>query len=370
LKDKVILTSSLKTLMPIIKIVGNKCNLKCDYCFYHDTNQSANNLMEFDLLEKFIKQYLRLFPTEKVFFIWHGGEPTLAGINYFQSIIELQNKYKDTKQTIRNAIQTNATLIDNKWSAFFRQHNFRVGVSLDGNQESHAIHRNKSFTKTINGIRCLRKFNLEPGIIQTLTKSQVCKTESNFDYFVHKLKIRKWGTNIYHSASQINHQMRDESIENKDLTEYISALLNLWLKTDQKNLQIREIDNFVSGVLGTRANSCSFNGSCTGYFCLDYDGTIFPCDRLANKKELIFGNLSNQPLIDILNGPARQNFVIKTKKINDDCKNCQWFHACHNGCTGQRAPNIDGKYIYCESRKILFKLFDDIVRKANQIGRR
>lgn len=363
LKDKVILTSSLKTLMPIIKVVGNNCNLKCNYCFYHDTNQSVNTLMKYDLLEKFIKEYLNLFPTEKVFFIWHGGEPTLAGIEYFQIIIELQNKYKDKEQIIRNAIQTNATLIDDKWSKFFRQHNFRVGVSLDGNQESHAIHRNNSFNRTIEGIHWLRKFNLEPGIIQTVTKSQICKAESNFNYFAHKLNIKKWAANLYHSVSQINHQMRNESLGNEDLIILVKTLFNLWKNTEQKSLQIREIDNFVSGVLGTRANSCSFNGSCTGYFCLDYDGTIFPCDRLANRKELIFGNLKYQSLIEILNGPARQSFVYKTKKMNNECINCQWFHACHNGCTGQRAPDIDGKFIYCESRKLLFNFFDKAIKQ-------
>lgn len=74
-------------LIPIVKIVGDFCNLRCRYCFYHCSEQSNNSIMSLDLLEKFIGEFLAI-AGEKPRFIWHGGEPLLAGIHFFEKIIE------------------------------------------------------------------------------------------------------------------------------------------------------------------------------------------------------------------------------------------------------------------------------------------
>lgn len=109
----VTLTSSLKVMVPIVKVVGDFCNLRCRYCFYNTKDQSTRHLMSDQLLEKFLVQYMELF-TGRLIFIWHGGEPLLAGLPFFQKAVAVQRENLRDGQTIQNTIQTNATLIDDK----------------------------------------------------------------------------------------------------------------------------------------------------------------------------------------------------------------------------------------------------------------
>ncbi|TOM13272.1 anaerobic sulfatase maturase, partial [Vibrio parahaemolyticus] len=64
-------------------------------------------------------------------FAWHGGEPTLIGIDFFEKAVEFQKQYANGK-LIKNTIQTNGSKLNSDWCRFFRENNFLVGLSLDG----------------------------------------------------------------------------------------------------------------------------------------------------------------------------------------------------------------------------------------------
>lgn len=355
----------MKKMIPIIKIVGNQCNLRCRYCFYSSEDQISRQVMNDDLLEKFIREYLKLF-NGKLIFIWHGGEPLLAGLSFFRKIIYFQEKYLSDNQTIQNNIQTNATLINDKWAIFFKKHNFRVGVSLDGNKDCHNRFRvdnagDGSFAKTMRGINILKNHDIQPGIIQTLTKSNIKFTKDNFNFFVEELCLKGWGTNVFCDINGINQVIANQSVSNKDLVKFIKTIVNLWLKRDDFNLKIREIENFISAILGKSAPNCTFNGLCTMYFCLESDGKVYPCDRLSNDFKYLFGDFSRQSLNEILNNDARFSYVTAVNSKHTDCVCCEWYNACHNGCSSQRINGVDGKYYYCEARKTIFKYLKEKV---------
>lgn len=354
----VIFTSPLKVMTPIIKVVGDFCNLRCRYCFYNTTDQLTPHVMSNELLEKFLSQYMELF-TGHLIFIWHGGEPLLAGLPFFQKVVDLQRKNLKDGQTIQNTIQTNATLVDDEWAEFFRIHCFRVGVSLDGGKESHDHFRANnagkgSFDQVMAGIEVLRQHGIQPGIIQTLTRDNLTCAKEDFDFFANILGTQGWGINTYLDVKGINSAMLDQGITDEELIKFLKTYINLWLAEDDPNLRVREIENFISGVFGKRAPNCTFNGSCTGFFCLEYDGRIYPCDRLSNRPELLFGNLSQQSLLEILNGPTRLRYAEDVNSLHLDCAACEWQKACHNGCTMHRVGGIRGKYYYCETRKEIF----------------
>ena len=357
----VILTSPLKIMVPIIKVVGDFCNLRCRYCFYNTTDQLTRHVMSDELLEKFLAEYMELFPGN-LFLIWHGGEPLLAGLRCFERILELEVKHLKEGQTIRNAIQTNATLVNDEWAAFFKTHNFKVGVSLDGGQESHDHFRKDqkgegSFDRVMRGIEILRSHGIEPGIIQTLTHDNVPRIKEDFSFFANVLGVKRWGVNDFLDVDAINQAMLNQSVTNEELTAFLKTYIDLWLAQDDGKIQIREIDNFMSGVLGKRASSCTFNGACTGYFCLEYNGKVYPCDRLSNRAEFLLGDLSSQSLLEILNGPARLKYAENVNSLHPDCAACEWQRACHNGCTANRIGGVRGKYYFCETRKAIFGYF-------------
>lgn len=304
--------------------------------------------MSDELLEKFIAQYMELF-TGRLTFIWHGGEPLLAGLPFFQKILKLQTKYIIEGQTVKNAIQTNATLISDEWAEFLKVHNFKIGVSMDGDKESHNRFRKNcggegSFKRVTRGIEILRSHGIKTGVIQTLTHDNLSHTKEDFNFFANILKINGWGINTYLDTEGINNAMLNQTITNRDLIEFLKTYIDLWLAQNDSNLRIREIDNFIYGVFKKHARNCTFNGSCTAYFCLEYDGRIYPCDRLSNRPEFLFGDLSQQSLLEILNGPKRLEYAKCVNSLHPECAVCEWQSACHNGCTANRVGGIKEKY--------------------------
>lgn len=364
----IILTSPLKVMVPIIKVVGNYCNLRCDYCFYNSKNQSVVSVMSDKLLEKFIDQYMNLF-SGNLIFVWHGGEPLLASMNFFEKVVDIQVRNLNGGQKIQNLIQTNATLIDEGWARFFKKNNFRVGVSLDGDKENHNYFRKNncgrgSFDQAMQGIRILRESGINPGIIQTLTAKNLPHSKKIFKFFTEILCVKGWGTNIYLDMNNDNLTMVDQSLSNEQLSNFLISQIDLWLERNDKDLDIREIENFISPNTGKKSGSCAFNGACTGYFCINYDGKIYPCDRSSNSREWLLGDISKQSLAKILNGEARLRYAESVNKVHSDCVGCEWNKSCNNGCSMHRVGGVDGKYYFCETRKKVFTYLKEKIKKS------
>ena len=194
-----------KAMTPIIKAVGNACNLRCGYCFYNGTDQKSMRIMSGELLSQFFGQYLDIF-SGKLRFVWHGGEPLLAGIPFYQEALRLQHQFAKSQDVIENMVQTNATLIDDAWAEFFRAYDFKVGVSLDGDQVSHDCFRRDAggkgtFQRTVRGIRILKRHGITPGVIQTVSKKNLGNLRSDFRFFAEELGIRGWGINFFVAGS-------------------------------------------------------------------------------------------------------------------------------------------------------------------------
>lgn len=358
--NHILFTCPMSRIMPIIRPVGNLCNLKCDYCYYNSTDQkfSSNMIMSDEVLETFISQFLELSGDDATF-VWHGGEPLLAGIDFYNKVIELENRYKRKNQIVKNNIQTNGTMINKTWAAFFREYDFHVGMSLDGIQCCHDKFRKNqqgdgNFMRIVAAIELLREYNIEPGILQTATKFSLQYIKDNFNYFVDTLKLKKWGVNIYNDSGNTNPLMKGQSLSNEDYFLLYKTLFELWLERDDPSIEIREIDTFVSGILGKYSGICQNSGICSSFIALDPDGSITPtCESyyfsIDYKKT---SNILNNKLLDILNSNQRLEYSKIINYISAECKKCKWHSGCFNGCTMQRGEN--NHYIYCEGRKKLF----------------
>ena len=358
----------MMTMTPIIKVVGDYCNLKCLYCFYFTKDQGCKKVMRLELLEKFIQQYHSIFDG-KIKYIWHGGEPLLAGINFFRKIVELQNRYKRGKQEITNTIQTNATLINDKWAKFFKKYNFGVGVSLDGDKHSNdAFRRNKKgsgcFDAIMRGVDVLRKYGIDPGFIQTVTKTNAWRAESNFLFMTEVLKADRFGINHFFDPYKSNEIMKSENVNNDDLIAFLKTYIDLWIKKDSANLKIREVENFLAGAVGKCASSCAFNGNCISYFLVENNGDIYPCDRLSTNINMLLGNIERQSLSEIIAGESRAKYMDLVSNQPDDCKACEWYNACHNGCPHHRVGGVNGKYYYCKTRKEVFSYIKEKMERS------
>ena len=344
---------------PIIRPVGEICNLKCSYCYYHNDNQEYDKkqIMSTQVLETFIQQYLALYEGN-IEFMWHGGEPMLAGLDFYNKVIKLQDKYKTDKHKIENNIQTNGTLINDKWAAFFKEHNFYIGLSLDGIKECHNKYRKNThgdgtFYDVLYAINTLRKFDIEPGVLQTITKSSLPYIKSNFDFFIDELKIKKWGVNIYNDINNTNPILHHEVLTPDEYFQVYKEIYLLWKERNDLDIDIREIQTAVCAVLGKFTGMCTTSGICSSFIAIDASGNVSPsCDNyLTSKLGYNLGNILEKSLIEMLNSETRISFSKIVNAQPTKCKHCEWYSGCYNGCVFQRSKN---NYLYCEGRKKLF----------------
>ncbi len=290
-----------------------------------------------------------------------GGEPLLAGIEYFKNIVVLQKRLTTAK--VSNLLQTNATLINKDWISFFKKHDFRIGLSLDGDRESHDSHRKDSlgkgtFEKVVKSLRLCKEKNLHIGLIQTITLDNSSRWEQDWEYICSTLKQTNWATNTFEVSSTFENH-RNFAISDSTSTEMYRRLIDFWLKKNNRCLLIRDIDDYVAGVVGHRARGCSYNNTCGNYFCLDIDGSVYPCDRFSFKPEYSWGNLNNQDLKNILLGRKALGFIKEARTIHEECEECVWVNSCNNGCSAMLDER--GKYRYCKTRKQTFSYVHNLI---------
>ena len=151
------------------KPIGPICNLDCKYCFYLEKENLYPNTRRWEMapevLERYIHQYIAAQKIDEVHFAWQGGEPTLLGVDFFRTVVTLQQKHAGGK-AINNSLQTNATLIDDDWGRFLAEHKFLVGVSLDGPRELHDHYRvdkgnAPTFDRVMRGLAKLKEHKVE-----------------------------------------------------------------------------------------------------------------------------------------------------------------------------------------------------------------
>ena len=116
------------------KPIGPICNLDCSYCFYLEKEDlwegKSNFRMDEDQLERYIKQYIEGQPanTPEIVFAFQGGEPTLMGVKFFEKVMEFEKKYARPGVPVTNALQTNATLLDDEWGKFLKDNNITTTI--------------------------------------------------------------------------------------------------------------------------------------------------------------------------------------------------------------------------------------------------
>jgi uncharacterized protein len=174
------------------KPVGSTCNLRCSYCYYLDKKDlypgKNRFIMDEDLLERYIIQQIEATTEQVVMFSWHGGEPTMAGLDFFRKAVRLQKKHLPAGKELINGIQTNGTLLDDEWCSFFVDEGFIIGISIDGPEELHNNYRffpggKLSFKKALRGYELLRKHGVTTEILCVVNAINVARPLAVYNFF-------------------------------------------------------------------------------------------------------------------------------------------------------------------------------------------
>lgn len=346
----------------MIEPVGSACNLRCKYCYQDPVRESGFSVMSQKILEKVIKENLDI--DNNVRFLWHGGEPMLAGIDFFKKACEIQQSYKKQNQLIENRIQTNATLIDEKWAKFFTAYSFKVGTSLDGPNWLHNLTRPGSYRRTIEGIRNIRMLGRGVGVIITVTKYNVDYPWVIWEELIKSKEITtSWDINIC-SATELS---RLTPSDEKSI-QFLKTLFDLWFEYDDPKIRINTFHVILRSLLGGNAGDCVFDqNKCHLFSAIDEKGDVYICNRFLKRDVAYLGNAQTHKLQDIFAAKETQELYRKISKINFECKTCEWLFACGGGCAFQRwlgAGRFDAGLPECSIRKVFFAHVQNKIKKS------
>lgn len=341
----------------IIEPVGGECNLSCAYCYHDNIREQKLTVMSDDILEKLVADALQL-NNERVKFLWHGGEPMLAGIQFYQTVVKLQRRYRTSeKQVISNHIQTNATLINNEWAQFFKEHRFRVSSSIDGPDWLHNKCRtyksgNGAFEKTMQGIDALRQLDMSIGVVVTVNQYNVKFPDLLYQTLM-ELNINSFELNI--ATDVIN--CSSMSPDSDEAVAFLTRVFDLWFDTDDPSVYIRIFSNTIKSLIGLPVRDCSFSyNRCQEYLACDEKGDFYTCGRFLKESVAYVGSVDDS-MIQLISSKKIRKLYDQVAKIKDECMKCRWLGACGGGCAYQRWLNggFGSLFPQCEMRKALFE---------------
>lgn len=329
--------------------------------------------MSDEILEKLIKDALDL--DQKVYtFVWHGGEPLLAGLDFFKKVVAYQKKYNFHSGLIDNRIQTNGLLITDEWLDFFVQNNFIVGISIDGPAMVHNRYRKDAngegtFDRVMKNIRKAQARGLEVGVIAVVTSFSANFPDEIYRFFISN-RLKKL---TFNPAFEIdcNGKVADFSVSPDDYTRFLIRVIELWAENDDPEIKIRQIHEPLRGLIFGRPTVCTYCGGCAQSIDVFPNGDVAPCHESIGNKFFILGNITNRSLREILSGIAYKTYESYAKDMPRACEVCHWFAICHGGCGHHRrliaACGQLEKYVYCDSRKKVFEVLEEKIKKFHQL---
>ncbi len=346
----------------LIKPASGACQYRCRYCFYADVmnNREISNYgnMTSDTLETLVKRAMN-YAEGSVSFAFQGGEPTLAGLDFYKELIRLEKKYNRGLQVF-NSIQTNGGLINDEWAKFLSENHFLVGLSLDGTKELHDKYRKNAtgegtYERTLESAELFEKHGVEFNILCVVNDDIASHPTETYEA-IRRFRFLQFIPCI--DDFDLTKRMFSPSEENYG--HFLIETFKLYLGDIQKGeyVSVRAFDNYVQMLKGRRPESCSMTGRCTCYFVIEGNGDVYPCDFYVLDKWKL-GNIRENDFRTMLKSEKAQAFVSSSVYMHPDCRTCRHYSLCRGGCRRDREPfddqNRPGKSRYCESYKMFFK---------------
>lgn len=324
------------------KTVSEDCNLACDYCYYSTCGGKPGkiiNKIDSVILDKFIKEYMEQ-SIGSATFAWQGGEPLLAGLEFFEEVVSLQAKYAPKHTIIANSLQTNGTLITEKWASFFKQYHFLIGVSLDGPREIHDARRvdsrgQGSFDRVMNGIQNLRKYNVDFNILTVIHRGNVTKAIEMMKFFESEdLRYVQFIPCMDFRSQEVD-KPGVYDITPEEYGAFLCEAFDYWYNNGNPRTSIRFFDEMVNVYVNRSPGLCIHRDVCPQTIILEQNGDAFPCDFYINEDWKI-GNIATHSIEEIINHPIYEKFLKMKPTLPEACKTCEWKKLCHGGCPRNR----------------------------------
>ncbi len=351
----------------IVKPVGAQCNIACSYCFYLHKEQLLKQpptpRMSDTMLELHIRSYIEAQSGDEVVFTWQGGEPTLAGLEFFRRVVLLQQRYARPGLRILNDLQTNGLLLDEEWAVFLKQQQFLVGLSIDGPAALHDLYRRSRNDKpthqaVMKAVSLLRRHGVEfnalcvvncanarkpldvyrflrdevrPRMIQFLPGVEPC----NFQQCAPGKAVIPTITGTAQPGS-LDSVVTEWSVVAEDWGYFLTSIWDEWFKRDYGRVHVDQFENVISQMMGLGAQSCVSNEFCGKSLAIEHNGDIYSCDHFVYP-EYRLGNIQNAHQGNLAFSKQQQKFGMdKRDKLPGYCRSCNYLRLCWGECPRNR----------------------------------
>ena len=363
-------------LQLLIKPASGMCNLRCRYCFYYDVTQNREQenygMMSGKTLENLVQKSLS-YAEGSCGFAFQGGEPTLAGLDFYKDLIRLVEQYNTRKIAVSYSLQTNGYNLGEEWAEFFAEHKFLVGVSLDGVKATHdalrpTAHGEGSFGGIMKTIELFNKHKVEYNILTVVNAKTAAKIRRIYEFY------KKNGFHYQQYIAcldPLNEEpgSRDYSLTPELYGQFLIDLFDLWYLDLQHGTQpyIRQFENAIGILAGYAPESCEQRGICSVQHVVEADGSVYPCDFYV-LDQFRLGNINETGFEEIDKAPAGEEFVKASLDRSEKCRQCRYFAVCRGGCRRHRAlgdGTVMGDNYFCKSYEMFY---DAVLPRMEQVA--
>ena len=347
------------------KPVGSRCNMRCTYCYYLDKGRYSSHArqtrMRYSLLEKLIRQTIASSKGPVVSFTWHGGEPTLAGLEFYQHVVALQRKYLPQGWTAWNNLQTNGLLLTDKWCRFLKEHRFDVGLSMDGGAYVHDQNRRDgngegTYARVRRAVDRLQAVGIQPDLLCTVNAASL---QDPLDVY---RSLRELGTGWMQFIPIVVRRqdggLTPQSVTAAGYGAFLCTVFDEWIAHDLGALDVQLFAETARVWAGGQASLCWMAPTCGRVLIAEEDGSVYACDHFVDPAHRL-GNLADTPLEQMANSPQQLAFGDgKRDALTQQCRRCPWLACCNGGCPKDRfGVSEDGEaghFLLCDGLRRFF----------------
>ncbi|MGI6730397.1 MAG: anaerobic sulfatase maturase [Anaerovoracaceae bacterium] len=349
----------------LIKPASGNCNMKCTYCFYADTQKNREvasyGFMSLDVLETIVKKAIDN-SFQHVSLCFQGGEPTLSGLDFYKSLIEIEKKHNNRNIPICHTLQTNGYVIDDSWADFFAENKFLIGLSMDGYDTLHDKYRidkddKGTHNRLMQNIEILRKHKVEFNILTVVNADIAANAKKVYEFYYENNLLYQQYIPCFNPFGEEN-QAYEHTLTPELYAKFLKDLFDCWYKDLKagKFIYNRYFEGLVGLIKGYRPESCGMLGFCSDQYVVEADGSVYPCDFYVLDQFKI-GNLTTDSFEQLDANRKKSKFVEDSAVISSECRQCKWLMICRGGCRRDREMSEIGKVghnRYCEAYKEFF----------------
>ncbi len=334
----------LRYFTALIKPASSQCNLGCGYCFYRDVAgcrvEAARGIMNFDTAEALIAGIFAYCGEDtQVSFVFQGGEPTLAGLDFFRNFCSKADSLNKKNLPVSYSIQSNGLLIDAEWCGFLKNRGFLVGLSLDGDKATHDRYRKtargvSTFGKTLEAARLMKKHGIDVNVLTVVTDRTAQRVRSVFD-FCHSNGFEY--VQFIPCLAPLESADTNQYLTPRQYGSFLKDFFDMWHESlrSGNRLRVRNFDNVLMLLKGMPAEQCGAMGFCTPQFVVEADGSVYPCDFYC-LDEYLAGNVNRDAVAAIAASKGMESFLAAGEPEHPLCASCRVYGLCGGGCKRTR----------------------------------